>query len=55
LVGCDVIVTGGLCLGSVGTVIGKQGYGLIVKFTVDNVAREVVFEERELATLEPLK
>ena len=53
--GCEVIVTGGLGLGSVGTVRGRQGYNWVIAFTLDNVAQDLVIAERELAVLEDLK
>ena len=53
--GCEVIVTGGSWLSSVGTVKGRQGNDWIVTFTVNDVAREVIFEGKDLAVLERLK
>jgi hypothetical protein len=53
--GCTVVVTGGLALGSVGTVKRRQAYDWLVTFTVDGVARDLVFAEAELAVLEDLK
>jgi hypothetical protein len=57
LVGYKVLVTGSDWFGSVRIVRGEQpeGVGWVVTLTVDDVAQDVVFASKELATLEPLK
>ena len=55
LVGCKVIVTGGLALGMVGKVKEEQGYDWVVTFMVGDDTRDLVFTRTELAILEDLK
>ena len=55
LAGCEVIVTGGSALGTVGKVKEQRGCDWVVTFAVDDDARDLVFAKTELAVLEDLK
>ncbi|KAH9162307.1 hypothetical protein EDB89DRAFT_2079838 [Lactarius sanguifluus] len=55
LVGYEVLIIDGSWFGAVGVVKGRQGNSWTVSFTVDDDSREFVFEESDLAPLEPLK
>ncbi|KAI9465095.1 hypothetical protein BJY52DRAFT_1221185 [Lactarius psammicola] len=54
VVGCDVVILNGPLRGAVGAVKESKGKDWIITFTVDDDSRDSLFEEKDLASLEPL-